>query len=350
MLRFSLRLLPLLAAAPSLIAEPVLVGKYAAKVVPEQLSLLSFHEGGEVTDLVPEGKVAAGTVVAVLNKRLTQEAREDMEFRLAKDRLSCRDELRKLQQQRENLLFYLNLSEGERRYAADSLPEGTKPGPESLRDIDERIALTQRELDTMERRRRSEFEREHERFTLRVPFNGRLQYNISLPEDRSAPFELTNLVQNFATACDDSAFYVTLAVSGSDISLLPEKRFSVRVALPEGRELVGSYARRRVERASHGGDMLVFFFRLPAEDADTAFNMLGSSTTASLYYEAEGAVERISKAELATHPAAGECESWAELVARVYPGAVIVLVADRDIVIRRPAEQGADPQAQPVEP
>ncbi len=335
-------ILALLAAAAPLHAEPVLLGKFPAKIVPEQLSVLTLPSRGVVTDLVADGHVAAGTVVAILNKERMEQEREDMEFALAKDRISRRDELRQLTQQREKLVFYLGLSEGERKYAADTVQGDLPPTRESLRDIDERISLVERELATMEKRKRDEFERGHEQQILKMPFNGRLQYNITLPEDRSVPVEITGIVQTFATACDDSAYYVTISISHSDLSLLPEERMSVQVALPEGRVLHGTYAFRRVEQMRGGsGDMLVYFFRLPAEDSETAFGMLGSNTTASLIYEADGSVERVSKAKLAAHPDAGRCESWPELVERAYPGAVLVVVGDRDIVIRRPEQAPA---------
>ncbi len=334
-------LLPVFLAALPLCAEPVLVGKFPAKIVPEQLSVLPLPEHGTITDLAPEGHLAAGTVIAILNKQLMEEQREDMEFQLAKDRIAQRDELRKLTQQREKLSFYLSLGKEERKYAVDVVTGDLPPTRESLRDIDERIALVKRELDTMEARKRKEFERNHEKQTLRMPFDGRLQYNINLPEDRSKPFEVVGVVQTFATACDDSSYYVTIAISRSDLSLLPEKQFSVRVALPEGKELVAGYAYRRVERSRSDRDVLIYFFRLPAEDAETAFGMLGSNTTASLIYEADGSVERVSKAQLAAHPAASTCESWEELVQRAYPGAVVVIVADRDIVIRHAAQHAA---------
>ncbi len=330
-------LLALLAAGP-LTATPVLVGKLPAKIVPEQINVLPLPDTGVLSDLIAEGHVAAGTVIGILNKERMQNEREDMEFALAKERLSSRDELRKLQLQREKLLFYLNLSAEERKFAAEAqTQEGQPPTAESLRDINERIALAQRELDSMEKRKRDDFERSHEKQTLRMPYNGRLQYNISVPEDKSQPIEITGMVQHFATVCDDSSYYVTIIIARSDLSLLPEKKFSVRVALPEGKELVGHYAFRRVERSSNGGDALVYFFRLPKEDSETAFGMLGSNTSASLYFEVDGQVERVSKSRLAADPAASECESWEELVERIYPGAVVVVVADRDIVLRRPA-------------
>ncbi len=323
--------LSLLAALP-LLAEPVLVGSFPAKVVPEQLSVLNLPTDGVVTDLAEEGHLAKGAVVAILNKERMEEEREDMEFALAKERISQRDELRQLRQQREKLVFYLKLSPEERKYATEMMPGGETPSQQSLRDIDERISLAQRELDTMEKRRRDEFDRAHDKQTLRMPFDGRLQYNVTLPEDRSKPYEVTGMVQNFATVCDDSAYYVSIAVSRSDLSLLPEKKLSVRVPLPEGRELVAPFSFRRVERAG-SGDVLLYFFRLPREDSETAFGMLGSNSKANLFYEVEGRTMRVAKAELAAHPQAGQCESWSELVNIAYPGAAIVLVAGRDIVL-----------------
>ncbi len=347
------RLLSLLflPAALPLAAEPVLVGTFPAKVVPEQISVLNLPEKGIVTDIAQEGHQAKGAVLAILDKERMEEEREDMEFALAKERISQRDELRKLRQQREKLVFYLGLTPEERKYATADVPtEGEMPTNESLRDIDERIALVQRDLDTMEKRKRTEFERKHEKQTLRMPFDGRLQYNVNLPEDRTKPYEFTGMVQNFATVCDDSSYYVTISVARSDLSLLPEDKFSVRVALPEGRELRAPFAFRRVERSgSSGGDMLAYFFRLPEADSETAYGMLGSNTKASLFYEVDGTVERVSKASLAAHPQAGQCESWAELVALAHPGAVVVVVADRDVVIRH-AGQGeakAEGDAQP---
>ncbi len=330
-----LNLLPLLFAP--LAAEPVAIGTYPAKVVPEQLSVFPLPDKGEITDIADSSqRLEKGTIVAIVNKEDTEHAREELELQIIKERIAQRDELRKLRSQREKLLFYLRLSEDERKYSTETFEGGREPDEESLHDIDERIELGERQLNTLERRRRAEFARKHDRLTLRMPFRGRLQYNVTLPEDTSVPFELPGTVQTFATACDDSNFYITLPITQGDLTLLPVDKFSARVQLPEGKSLEGSYAFRRVERAPSGGDMLVYFFRLPAEDAEKAFSMLGSNIKAQLLYEVEGEVQRITKVSLATHPEAARCQSWAELVALAHPGAVVVIVAEDDVVIRRP--------------
>lgn len=327
----------MLAALP-LLAEPVLVSKFSAKIVPERVSVIALPERGTITDLAaPTGRLEAGTIIAIANKERTATEREDMELQLERDRLTKRDEIQKLQLRRRQVEFYLSLSASERRYNSDFTPEEI-PTAETLQDIDARISLLERELRTLERRRRDEFENKHGALTLRMPFSGRLQYSFPLPENLAEPFEYTDNSRPFATACDDSAFYITISVGESDLALLDEHRFSATVNLPGGRRLQGTYSHRRVERSSNGGDMLVYYFRLPETAHETAFSMLGSNSTAQLTYETGTEVLRVKKAELAATPEAATCENWAELISRLYPQHSILLIGQREIVLVPNAE------------
>ncbi len=327
----------LLVALP-LMAEPVLVSKFSAKIVPERVAVIALPERGTITDLAdPTGRLEAGTIIAIANKERTATEREDMELQLERDRLTKRDEIQKLQLQRRQVEFYLSLSASERRYNSDFTPDKI-PTADTLQDIDARISLLERELRTLERRRRDEFENKHGPLTLRMPFSGRLQYSFPLPENLAEPFEYTDNSRPFATACDDSAFYITISVGESDLALLDEHRFSATVNLPGGRRLNGTYSHRRVERSSNGGDMLVYYFRLPETAHETAFSMLGSNSTAQLTYETGTDVLRVKKAELAATPEAATCENWAELISLLYPQHSILLIGQREIVLVPNAE------------
>ena len=81
--------------------------------------------------------------------------------------------------------------------------------------------------------------------------------------------------------------------------------------------------------------MLVYFFKLPQESHDIAFNMLGSNANATLVYNTEEDVQAIPKIKLLAHPAAPDCEDWKELVAKAYPGHVVVIITERDVLIRK---------------
>lgn len=319
-----------------LFAEPVQVAVLPAKVVPEQAATLNL-ENGILSQLADASqRVEAGTVIAVLNEERTAQEREEMELQIARDTMRLRDELRKLEIQRNKVVFYLNLSQSERRYArkveADDLP----PTEESLRDIDERMELLKREMASAPRLKRQEFERGHAKLTLRMPFTGRLQYNFTLPRDCTKPFEYQGLPgRPFATICDDSAFYISVNLSKAELTQLPEENFSVSINLPEGRVLTGQFSHRKVEQSnSANSDMLVYYFRVPEADKETAFSMLGSNAKANLVYDAGENVQFISKLELISHPEAPQCENWEQLIARAYPEHDLVLIGERHIIIR----------------
>lgn len=325
-----------LAAAGALHADVVTIGKMPAKIVPEQVATLNFQSKGLVSDIVPDvsHRIEKGTVIGIMDKEKLEEMREDMELQLTRERLTKRDEVRKLKLQRKRLSFYLNLSPAEKKYAKDLRP--VDDSEDSLEDIDERISLLEKELSTMERRKRAEFNVKHEQNTLHMPFSGRLQYHFPRPKEPDKPFEYAQGgLRPFATACDDSAFYITINISDTDLSLLPEERFSAYISLPSGQQLNGVYAFRRVEKSNNGSDMLVYFFKLPPESHETAYNMLGSNANAYLLYSSEPDVQTIPKARLLAHPAAPECEDWKQLIAKVYPDSVIVIITERDILIRK---------------
>lgn len=339
MRHFSISLICGLTTAWSAAGESIVVGKYPAKIVPEQISEIHLKENGLITDLAEPGKrLKKDDIIAIIDKEQTQHDREDMELALARERISKQDEMRKLEAQRRQVAFYLSLSEGERRYNTDFKGADNQPTPESLQDIDSRIDLLKKELATLERRKQREFDLKHDPLTVRMPFDGQLQYNVPLPEnpqEREQGFKLPeNNMRTFATVCDDSAYYITISIVEGENSLLNEEKFSVSVALPEGKKLHGTFARRMIERAGNG-DALIYYFRVPQEDHATAHRMLGSRYNATLHYEAEGEVLKVSKAQLAAHPQAVHCDDWEQLVEIAYPGYSILIVGTKELVLSK---------------
>lgn len=321
---------------PHLQAEPVQVAILPAKIVPEQATTLNL-ENGIVSQLADaSNRLEAGAVIAVLNEERTAQEREELQLKIAKEKIRLRDDLRKLENQRSKVQFFLNLSPRERKYADNMGQSDMPPTPDSLRDIDERISLIKREMESSPRLMEQSFERSHAQLTLKMPFPGRLQYHFTLPKDTSKPFAYHNLPgRPFASICDDSAFYITINLSKAELTMLPEKNFSVTIDLPEGKRLQGHFSHRTVEgNASGKGDMLVYHFKVAEEDKEIAYNMLGSNAKARLVYDAGENVQYVSKLDLIAHPEAAECENWEQLVARLYPGHHLVLIGERNIIIR----------------
>ena len=326
----------LAALAPHLLAEPVQVALLPAKIVPEQAATLNM-ENGIISHLADaSGRLEAGTVIAVLNEERTAQEREELELKIAREEMRIRDELRKLENQRSKVEFFLKLSPRERRYAKAMGSDDLPATPESLRDIDERMALLKREQETAPRLMKQEFERNHSKCLLKMPFAGRVQYNFPLPADPGQAFEYVALPgRSFAAVCDDSAFYITVALSKAELTQLPEKNFSVSISLPEGRTLSGSFSHRKVEQHNNSrSDMLVYYFKVPEADHETAYNMIGSNAQARLVYEAGENAQYVSKLDLIAHPEAAQCENWEQLISKLYPEHVLILIGERNIIIR----------------
>lgn len=326
----------LLSTSPLLFAEPVQVAILPAKIVPEQAATLTL-ENGMISQLADQTKrQPAGATIAVLNEERTAQEREEMELKIARESMRLRDEIRKLETQRQKVQFYLNLGPRERRYAKAMGSDDLPATPESLRDIDERMALLKREQETAPRLMKQEFERNHSKCLLKMPFAGRVQYNFPLPADPGQAFEYVALPgRSFAAVCDDSAFYITVALSKAELTQLPEKNFSVSISLPEGRTLSGTFSHRKVEQHNNSrSDMLVYYFKVPEADHETAYNMIGSNAQARLVYEAGQNAQYVSKLDLIAHPEAAQCENWEQLIGKLYPEHVLILIGERNIIIR----------------
>lgn len=332
-------------------ADSVIVGKYPAKIVPEQISDIRLPENGIITDLAPAGSLEKDSVIAIINKEQTKHDREELDLNIRRERITKKDDRRQLEIKKREVKFYLSLNKNERKFNKDYKTEEDIPTQDTLKDLEERIKLLDDELKTLERRKENEFKRKHDPLTIKMPFKGKLQYNIPLPQTED---ELTNgfklpenNMRSFATVCDDSAYYIAVSINEGEHSLLNEQQFTVSIPLPEGKKLTGTFAHRKVEQSGNG-DALIYYFRIPLDMHETAYRMLGSRYTATLNYDTEGEVLRVSKAQLAAHPQAHRCDDWEQLVKIAYPEHCIVIVGTRDIVLTKqpqqpePQENGAD--------
>ncbi len=306
------------------------VGKFPAKIIPEQISLINIAEKGEITELLPpSARVSKGSIIAKLNAEDIVEAKEDSEFEIATEKIQIMDQVRELESSRSELLFYSKLSTQERSYAPEKEPQTDKKV--ALDDINERIKLKRMEYDRVSIKKQKAIKAMEEKRILRMPFDGRLQYHFPIPRDLSQPFEFVP-TQQFATACDDSSFYIALNISSAALSQLPAERFTAVIDLPAGKVLRGSFAHRRVEQSSNDST-LIYSFRVEDKDKERAFSMIGTSARAKLYYNCEEPTLILSKASLSTNPLAEDCSDWTELIRKTHPEHHILIETEKDIIL-----------------
>lgn len=311
--------------------DDILVGRFQAKLLPKQFEVINLMEKSTISDLAEEGQLKKGDLIARVNHEELCDEKEELEMNIKRDKIASLDKIRELEEQRRKLKFYIGLSEQERKFEKELTPKNSAPPEEAIEDLTIRIDLTKEECEFNAKRKLKLHEAKEKKATFRMPFDGRLQFHFIKPDDLSQPFECAPVAQ-FASICDDSVYYIAISITEATLTQLPEKNFYVRIPLPAGKEMMGSFDYRRVE-GKQNADMLVYYFTVPDKDKERAFSMIGSTAKAELFYKCPAEAKSISKAELALDPNAEGIDNWAELIERSYPEYNILLEAEEEVII-----------------
>lgn len=312
------------------------LGDYPAQIVPEQVRAFPVPEKGEATNLIDVSqRIAKDTLIGVVNQDEIARQEEELETAVKREKLAKKDEILKLTRQREEIEFILRLPSEERRFATQG---GTaNPDKRALAHLKEQIELSQQELVQLEPRKRLDFKKKKDTFVIKMPFDGRLQYHFTVPENLNQPCYV-DPSQPFATACDDSAFYITIRVNNSEISQMSGDLFKVTVNVPGGELLEANFSHKRIEKVGGGGggqETLVFFFKLPSTERDKTYDMLGANLQAKLFFKAPEGTLAIEKVSLAARPEARNTTSWEQLIDICYPGYALVLAGERHLILQK---------------
>lgn len=312
--------------------KPCYINVFRAKIVPERIRSFTMPADGIVSNWIPaEGRIQRDAIIATVNEDEIEVERRELEVKILKDRIAKEEELSKLEKQLEEIQFYSSLSREERQYASKQ-PEGDQRVMQSLKD---KIELTKKELAMVEDKPRLDFRKKEEKYILKMPFDGKLQYQFSFPRDDSPSLYL-DAASPIATVCDDSAYYITISIADPDLTRLPPESLSVAVRMSDGSSLDGMFAFKRVEKnTSSGGDLLAYFFRLSPGDHERAHAMLGSNCTARLYYSPAEEVFYLNKIQLASHPEGRKCSSWQELLEKVHPELELIVNGETELIVRK---------------
>lgn len=305
---------------------------FRAKIVPERLRSFVMPADGIVSNWIPaDGRVQKDTIIATVNEDEIELERKELEVKILKDRISKEEELSKLEKQLEEIEFYSSLTREERQYASKQAEGGER----AIRALKDKIELSKKELSLVEDKPRLDFRKKEEKYILRMPFDGKLQYQFSMPSDNSVSLYM-DAASPIATVCDDSSYYLTISISDPDLTNLPPESLSLSVPLGDGSALKGVFAFKRVEKnISGGGELLAYFFRLPRQEHERAHSMLGSNCTARLYYMPQGEVFHLNKVRLASLPEGKKCSSWQELLEKVRPDLELVVNGETELIVRK---------------
>ena len=252
---------------------------FRAKIVPERLRSFVMPADGIVSNWIPaDGRVQKDTIIATVNEDEIELERKELEVKILKDRIAKEEELSKLEKQLEEIEFYSSLTREERQYASKQAEGGER----AIRALKDKIELSKKELSLVEDKPRLDFRKKEEKYILRMPFDGKLQYQFSIPPDNSVALYM-DAASPIATVCDDSSYYLTISISDPDLTNLPPESLSLSVPLGDGSALKGVFAFKRVEKnvSRRRGIAGVFFPSAPSgactRPFDAGFQLHGPS-------------------------------------------------------------------------
>ncbi len=325
--------------------QDVYVSRHAARILPARIVSIPAPEAGEIkVHSFGKGRVEAGTLLAVLNEELLALEEEEGRLALRQQQIERDKALYKLQKHKEELEFLQKLPKERRAYAEERMQ--AQPDERMLAALDEEMELLHQRFRLAEAKAEQALNKKRQLCTLHMPFTGRLQYHIPLPEKEGDTVPVTTSVP-VVTIVDDSAFYVVLTATDPTWSKLEHERLHLSIDLGSGDKLCARWHHQKVDKGERG-EALFYYFLVPEAEKEKAFSLIGSNIVAELFLSAEEDWLYEKKAALAMEAGSTPIETWEKLIETLRPQHDIVFIGETHICLKKKDERAALPAPVPA--
>ncbi|MCI0746138.1 MAG: hypothetical protein L0Y58_12100 [Verrucomicrobia subdivision 3 bacterium] len=183
-------------------------------------------------------------------------------------------------------------------------------------------------------RRQLEFDRQAAQARLKMPFDGQL--NPSLPLAEGVNEYPVNSGQELAVVRDLSTILLRIPLVDASWSTLPTDQLTAVVGLPDGTRLEAPFAFKKLERVQLREDV-IYYFQFPTNCAASAARLVGTEVSCELWLGLMQPAHVVPKLTLVLHqPAAFASRKWNEGLARLSPGASLLVEGQTDIAVVLP--------------
>lgn len=196
-------------------------------------------------------------------------------------------------------------------------------------------------------RRQLEFDRQQNQARLKMPFDGQL--NPSLPLADGVTEYPVNAGQELAVARDLSLVLLRVPLSDAAWSALATDQLSAVLTLPDGTRMEAPFAFKKLERVQLREDV-VYYFQFPTERSPSAARLVGTEVSCELWLKLVQPARVVPKLTLVLHqPSAFSSRRWNEGLARLTPGASLLIEGQTDLAVVLPREDEPPVETQPNE-
>lgn len=307
------------------------ISRHPAKVVPRRVLPITPDMSGEVEVVYRGGsKAPKDTLLLRINPDELALDEKELRIQIERNNLSAETEVLQLTRQKEELEFITKLPTERRVYVVQHLKADVDERALAL--LDRKIALTRENARLSNERLQNAFEKKRKLREITMPFDGRIQYHMAIPEEGQKTLVSSN--GPVVTIADDSLLYIVINMTDPALARLDTSRLHISLKMGNGRTLTAPWSHSKVQKGDRGENM-VYYFTVPEDERERVWPLVGANLVAHLYYQAEADSIYISKAELARQAGPSRFESWEELLAALLPGYTIVFNGETHLCLIR---------------
>lgn len=313
-------------------AHEYYISRQQAKIVPNRIEIGIADEAGEVELFPPkENRVRRGALLAKVNADALALEEEEIRQQVRQNNLDSETTLLQLKRQKEELEFIAGLPSEKRIFIGKKID--TPIDQRAIKLLNEKIRLLQDRTKLANEKILTIFHKKKALKTICMPFDGRVQYQVSLPEHKEEKV-FVQASTPIVTAVDDSAFFIVVGITDPGLAKLDPTLLSVHLELGGGENLHAIWDHKKIEKSGQE-EVLVYFFKVGNNDSDKAWGLLGSNTVVRLCYRGDDTCLYEAKFTLAREAKNVPFETWEKLVEILRPGYCIVFVGETHLCLRK---------------
>ncbi|HWY74918.1 MAG TPA: hypothetical protein VN281_04840 [Verrucomicrobiae bacterium] len=186
-------------------------------------------------------------------------------------------------------------------------------------------------------RRQLDFDRRQAQARFSLPFAGELITSIQLAQGvKEYP---VSAGEELAVVRDLSSIRLRVPLEEVAWAALPPEKLTAALTLPDGTRLEAAFVQKKLEHAAMR-EVVCYYFQFPPGDTTAASHLVGTDISCDLWISLSQPACVVPKLALVLRePAAFQNRNWNEGLAKVLPGAQLMLEGQTDLAILRPVQQ-----------
>ena len=296
--------------------EEYYLNRNAVAIVPNKILTVPIYDACKIEICERSaGYISKGTLLARINSKELDLEEAELKNRQRINLVESEEKILLLQRKKEELEFILEQPKEQRAFMEERFQ--TKADKKAIEQLDDKITILKESTRLSNEKLVHEFNNRKETRVMVMPFDGKIQYHITLTEEAE---QLITQPGPLFTAIDDSSLFIVINMKNVAFTQLPHHKLILKLDLGGGKNISAKWSHKKIEIRNER-ETLVYYFEVPAKDRESALAMMGTGGIGELYYKGDKDenIQYISKSFLAEKAGSKSFETWEDLISALYP-------------------------------